>query len=79
MIFYSLYDLFRMMDTVSGSYKPLKPCAFRVDLYPASIAEETRKSFDPILKSLRGENEIKLLKGTDSVKGDDYHTCTQYS
>lgn len=75
-----LYDLFRMMDTVSQAYSPAKACAFRVDLYPASTAQETRNSFNPVLKSLRGENDIKLLKNTDSVKGDNYarDICKEY-
>jgi hypothetical protein len=75
-----LYDLFRMMETVSQSYSPSKACAFRVDLYPASMAQETRNSFHPVLKSLRGENDIKLLKNTDSVKGDNYakDICKEY-
>ncbi len=75
-----LYDLFRMMDTVSQAYSPAGACAFRVDLYPASAALETRNSFNPVLKSLRGENDIKLLKNTDSVKGDNYarDICKEY-
>lgn len=75
-----LYDLFRMMETVSQSYSPTKACAFRVDLYPVSSAQETRASFNPVLKSLRGENDIKLLKETDSVKGDNYarDICKEY-
>lgn len=75
-----LYDLFRMMDTVSQAHFPAKACAFRIDLYPASTALETRNSFNPVLKSLRGENDIKLLKNTDSVKGDNYakDICKEY-
>lgn len=75
-----LYDLFQIMETVSQSYSPSKACAFRVDLYPASMEQETRNSFNPILKSLRGENEIKLVKNIDSVKGDNYarDICKEY-
>lgn len=75
-----LYDLLRMMDTVSRSYTPAKDCAFRVDLYPASAAQETRNCFSPVLRSLRGENDIKLLKDTDSVKADNYakDICDEY-
>ena len=75
-----LYDLFRMMDTVSQAYSPAKACAFRIDLYPASIALETRNGLTPVLKSLRGENDIKLLKNTESVKGDNYakDICKEY-
>lgn len=67
-----LYDLFRMMNTISGAYSPTTPCAFRIDLYPASTAQETRKCFNPVLRSLRGDNDIKLLKETESLKGDNY-------
>ena len=75
-----LYDLLRMMETISQSYSPTKACAFRVDLYPASIAQETRASFNPVLKSLRGENDIRLFKNTDSVKSDNYarDICKEY-
>lgn len=75
-----LYDLFRMMDTVSQAYSPAKACAFRIDLYPESTIFEARNSFNPVLKMLRGENDIKLLKNTDSVKGDSYarDICKEY-
>ena len=75
-----LYDLFRIMNTVSQAYSPPKACAFRVDLYPASASQETRNSFNPVLKSLRGENDIKLLADTGSVKGDNYarDICKEY-
>lgn len=75
-----LYDLIRMMENVSQAYSPPKACAFRVDLYPVSMAQETRECFDPVLKALRGENDIKLLKHTNSVKGDNYamEVCKEY-
>lgn len=75
-----LYDLFKMMETVSEAYSPKKACAFRVDLYPTSASQETRDSFNPALKSLRGDNEIKLLKETDSLKKDNYarDICKEY-
>lgn len=75
-----LYDLFRMMEIVSQSYSPQEPCAFRVDLYPASAAMETRSKFNPVLKDLRGENEIKLMKETDSLRADSYvqDICKEY-
>lgn len=75
-----LYDLLRTMETVGRSYFPTKACAFRVDLYPTSTVQETRACFKPVLKSLRGENDIKLLKNTDSVKGDNYarDICQEY-
>lgn len=67
-----LYDLFRMMEIVSQSYTPQEPCAFRLDLYPVSAAMETRSKFQPVLKELRGENDIKLMKETDSLQSDSY-------
>lgn len=75
-----LYDLFRMMDTISQSYSPAMPCAFRVDLYPTSEMQETRNRFAPVLKSLRGENEINLLKNNESIKSDNYarDICKEY-
>ena len=75
-----LYDLFRMMEIVSQSYSPATPCAFRVDLYPTSMVQETRSSFTPVLKSLRGENDVKLLNGSDGVKANDYakEICKEY-
>lgn len=75
-----LYDLFRIMEIVSQSYSPQEPCAFRVDLYPTSVAVETRSKFGPMLKDLRGENDIKLMKETDSLKADSYarDICKEY-
>lgn len=75
-----LYDLFRIMEIISESYSPQAACAFRVDVYPASMAMETRNKFNPILKELRGENDIKLMKETDSLKGDNYarDICKEY-
>ncbi len=75
-----LYDLYQMMTTISESYSPKEPCAFRVDVYPVSMTQETRKQFDPILKSLRGENDINVLNTNDSVKADNYarDICREY-
>lgn len=75
-----LYDVFKMMETVSQSYSPISPCAFRVDMYPTSLTLETRSSLNPVLKSLRGENDIKLLKNTDSLRSDNYarDICKEY-
>lgn len=75
-----LYDLFRIMETVGQSYSTVKACAFRIDLYPVSTVQETRVSFDPVLKLLRGENDIKLIKNADSVKADSYakDICKEY-
>ena len=67
-----LYDLFRFMQTASLAYMPQSPCAFRVDLYPASLVHETRGILSPVLKSLRGENDLQLLRETSSLKYDDY-------
>lgn len=75
-----LYDLFRIMETVGQAYLPEKACAFRIDLYPASTAQDTRSKFNPVLKDLRGENDIKLMKETDSLKSDNYarDICKEY-
>lgn len=75
-----LYDVFKMMETVSQSYSPISPCAFRVDMYPTSLTLETRSSLNPVLKALRGENDIKLLKNTDGLRGDNYakDICKEY-
>lgn len=75
-----LYDLFRIMETVSQAYNPQNACAFRIDLYPISTTQETRNKFNPILKDLRGENDIKLMKDTDSIKVDSYvrSICQEY-
>ena len=75
-----LYDLFRIMETVSQAYSPQEACAFRIDLYPASTAQDTRSKFSPVLKDLRGENDIKLMKETDSLKSDSYarDICKEY-
>lgn len=75
-----LYDLFRIMEIVSQSYSQQEPCAFRVDLYPVSAAMETRNKFGPVLKALRGGNDIKLMKETDSLKEDSYarDICKEY-
>lgn len=75
-----LYDLFRIMEIVSQSYSPQQACAFRVDLYPVFTAMETREKFNPVLKDLRGENDIKLMKETDSLKADSYarDICKEY-
>lgn len=67
-----LYDLLRIMETVSQAYSPQKACAFRIDVYPVSTAQETRSKFNPVLKDLRGENDIKLMRETNSVKSDSY-------
>lgn len=75
-----LYDLFRMLQTIGQAYIPAKACAFRVDLYPDSISQEVRNKLNPVLKELRGENDIKLLKNTDSLSGDSYakDICKEY-
>lgn len=75
-----LYDLFRIMETVGQVYSPPEACAFRIDLYPVSAALETRNKFNPILKELRGENDIKLMRETDSIKSDNYarDICKRY-
>lgn len=75
-----LYDLFRIMETVGQTYDPQQPCAYRIDLYPASTAQETRNRFYPVLQDLQGKNEIKLMKETDSLTSDSYtrEICKEY-
>lgn len=75
-----LYDLFRIMETVGQAYLPQEACAFRIDLYPASTTQDTRNKFNPMLKDLRGENDIKLMKETDSLRSDNYarDICKEY-
>lgn len=74
-----LYDLFRIMKAF-GESGSTHTCAFRVDMYPVSMGSETRASFEPILKNLRGENEIKLVKETGSLRSDSYakDICKEY-
>lgn len=75
-----LYDLFRMMETIGQAYTPQHACAFRIDVYPAAASQETRSSFSPILKDLRGENDIKLMRESESLKEDSYarDICREY-
>lgn len=75
-----LYDLFRIMETIGRAYSSQEACAFRVDLYPVSAAQDTRNKLSPMLKDLRGENDIKLMKETDSLKSDYYarDICGEY-
>ena len=67
-----LYDLMRMMKTVALSYQDSTPCAFRIDVYPVSLIEETRSCFLPIIETLRGENEICLVDDGNSLKQSSY-------
>ncbi len=75
-----LYDMLKMMKTLSLSYNPNKPCAFRIDIYPTSMSQQTRESFDPVLRALRGGNDVRILRDTESIKGDDYarDICKEY-
>lgn len=75
-----LYDLFRMMEIIGQSYMPQEACAYRIDLYPVSMTKDTRSKFHPVLKELRGENDIKLMRETESVKADSYarDICREY-
>lgn len=66
-----LYDLFRMMESIGQSYYPQKACAFRVDLYPVSMVNETKNKFSPILNDLSGKNYISLTRETNSIRLDD--------
>lgn len=75
-----LYDLFRIMETIGNAESSMEGCAFRIDLYPADESQKTRTSFDPIVKKLRGENEIKLLRETEGLNKDNYakDICSEY-
>lgn len=75
-----LYDLLRIMETVGQAYLPEEPCAFRLDLFSASMVQDTRSKFHPILKGLRGENDIILTQNSDSLKSDNYarSICKEY-
>ena len=66
-----LYDLFRIMKAL-GEAGSTHACAFRIDMYPVSDSNATRSKFDPVLKSLRGEREIKLVREMGSVRSDNY-------
>lgn len=76
-----LYDLFKMMPTISQNTNLNKPCAFRVDLYPIIKTQDTKINFEPILKKLRGENDIIITNGITGVKGneDAKSICREYS
>lgn len=75
-----LYDLLRIMETVGESYFPEEPCAFRLDLFPSSMVQDTRSKFHPILKDLRGENDIILTQNSNGLKSDNYvrDICKEY-
>ena len=67
-----LYDLFRMMETVGTSYDSQEPCAYRVDLFPVSVAEDTRKYMTPVMRDLQGDNDIQLLKDSANRSRNQY-------
>lgn len=75
-----LYDLFKIMQTVSELSYPAKACAFRIDLFPSSMEQETRAAFEPVIKSLRGENDLILVDNASTVGKDDYakSICKEY-
>lgn len=75
-----LYELFKMMEAISQSSSLTSPCAFRVDLYASSEIEKTNKKFKPILKLLRGENDITVLNNFVSLKDNDNvkEICKEY-
>ena len=75
-----LYDLFRIMGTISQEYTPHESCAFRIDMYPTAVALETREKVTPVLKTLRGETDIKLLREMEGMKADGYsnEVCKEY-
>lgn len=75
-----LYDLLRMLETVGRAYEPPEPCAFRADFYPVSMVAETRAALSPVLRDLRGQNDIKLIRESESLRADSYaqEICRAY-
>lgn len=67
-----LYDLFRMMETIGTVYDQKEPCAYRIDLFPVSMAEDTRKAFTPVMKDLQGDNGIQLVKNQNGSQRDHH-------
>lgn len=75
-----LYDLFRIVEMIGKSGNAVDACAYRIDLYPASMEIETRNKFTPVLKSLRGDNDIQLIKNYQGQSRDSYakDICKEY-
>ncbi len=67
-----LYDLFRMLEVTGTAYNSNSCCAYRVDLFPVSLVQETILKFSPIIKSLQGDNDIKLVSNAVDGKTDSY-------
>lgn len=75
-----LYDLFKIMEAIGKSSNSNTSCAYRIDLYPVSMEQETRKEFTPVLKSLKGDNDIQLVKDDQNKNRDEYakDICKEY-
>ena len=67
-----LIDLFNLMETISQAYDGKYPCAYRIDLFPVSDIQRTRQAFEPVLKKLRGDSDIKILRESNGLRSDDY-------
>ena len=71
-----LIELFKTLQTFGtiqhegrGEYGS---CAFRVDLYPVQESEGVRSVFGPLVKSLKGEFDIKLTDDSRGTKQDSH-------
>lgn len=67
-----LYDLFRMLEVTGTAYNNNSCCAYRVDLFPTSLVQETILKFSPIIKSLQGDSNIKLVANAVDAATDSY-------
>lgn len=67
-----LYDLFRMLEVTGTARDNNSCCAYRVDLFSVSLVEETICKFSTVIKSLQGDNDIKLISNVIDVKTDSY-------
>ena len=66
-----MYDLFRMLEMI-GKSENSNGCAYRIDLYPSSLENDTRNKIKPIIKKLKGDNEIRLVKTDEENTKDNY-------
>ena len=75
-----LYDLFRTLEVVGTSYEDASSCAYRVDIYPVSEVKNTISNLTPVIKNLRGDNDIALVKNSSNFKNDNYlkNICREY-
>ena len=60
------FDLYRMLTTVSLCDGEKSLSAYRIDLYPADIADTTQFSVTEISKIINGEHDIQLVSSSSS-------------